>query len=117
MVFDSTYTFIVRGSVQTLVLHSENVHELSTFGLDLIYINAAIHDSFAHVLQTFQDHNNNDDDDNDPIARYQEFTRIRGELQKRWNDEGVSVRTRAMLNKVLTRIVGQQEATPVHFLA
>jgi hypothetical protein len=49
MHFDSEFTCIVSGTVRSLSIHGQE-EEMSTFGLDLIYINAGVNDTFRELV-------------------------------------------------------------------
>ena len=107
MKFDERFSFIVSGSVQSLYPHSEDAHDMSTFGLDLIYVNAAVEEYFGAVLDT-------ELTDDDMEQHNTEFQALSQHLRSSWVNQGASVRTIAMMHKLLTFIVAQ-ETNPIDF--
>jgi hypothetical protein len=105
MKFDSKYTFIVSGKVLSILSDSDEPHEMSTFGNDLVYINAAVDERFRGLVE------NNADDEEEISDR---FNRLSQPLRLEWALEGASVRVIAMLHSALTKLVMGQES-PVDF--
>lgn len=91
--FDSEYTCIVSGKVKS-VFHGNNDDEqdMSTFGVDLVYINAAITEYFDALMS----------DPDEEETNYDRYVRTSGNLRSRLQREGASVRTIATMNHVLT---------------
>jgi hypothetical protein len=80
MKFDSEYTCILSGVVKSISTGNQE-QEMSTFGMDLVYINAAVNDKF----ESFRS------DDLDQYVRMTSSVRVRLET------EGASNRTIAMM--------------------
>jgi hypothetical protein len=103
MTFDSKFTFIVSGRVLSLSNELGNSREISNFGSDLIYINAAVGDRFLHLMQ-----------EEDSIDILDRFSRLSEALRSDWLSEGASVRVLALLHSVMTRVI-TGEGSPVDF--
>jgi hypothetical protein len=84
MKFDSEYTCILSGVVKS-ISNGNQEQEMSTFGRDLVYINAAVMDKFQSPL----------DHDSD------QYLRISGGVRVRLAWEGASDQTLAMMFRVL----------------
>ena len=109
MKFDSEYTCIVSGGVKS-ILHGNNDDEqdMSSFGVDLVYINAAIMEKFEALM------NHEVDDSNEQESDYDRYARISRSLRMRLQSEGASVRTMAVMHHVLT-VSQQPESDPIDF--
>jgi hypothetical protein len=99
MKFDSKFTFIASGSVHSILKDSEELHEMSSFGQDLIYINAAIDEHFRGLAMA------NDEQGEDEAMISDRFARLSQPLRQEWAREGASVRVIAMLHNALTKVV------------
>jgi hypothetical protein len=92
--------------VHSILKDSEELHEMSSFGHDLIYVNAAIDEHFRGLAMA------NDDQDDAMIS--DRFARLSQPLQQEWAREGASVRVIAMLHNALTKVV-MGRPSPVDF--
>lgn len=94
MKFDSEYTCIISGGVKSIHFGNDlDEVDMSTFGADLVYINAAIMEKFDSLM--------NEETDEDESA-YECYVRVSQSLRARLQREGASVRTTATMNHVLT---------------
>ena len=95
--FDTEYTCILSGEVKSIFHgNEEDEQDMSTFGVDLVYINAAITQYFDTLMS----------DSNEEESDYDRYVRTSQNLRARLQQEGASVRTIATMNHVLT--VAQQ---------
>lgn len=117
MKFDSNYTYIVSGTVHSLLVGTDEPHETSTFGHDLVYMNAAVDEYFTTLMMipgtSNGDHQHNDEEQAEEQIT-DRFTRLSLPLRQQWASEGASVRLIAMLHSVLTKVIMRQES-PVDF--
>ena len=107
MKFDSEYTCIVSGGVKSILLHGNEEVDMSTFGVDLVYINAAIIKKFDLLM--------NDETADEEESDYDRYVRISQTLRARLLREGASVRTTATMNHVLTAIQQTDSADPIDY--
>jgi hypothetical protein len=103
MKFDSEYTCILSGVVKSISNGTEE-QEMSSFGIDLVYINAAVVDKFQSLMSHA--------DEEEP--EYDRYVRISRSLRERLQHEGASVRTMAMMHHVLTA-TQRPESEPIDF--
>lgn len=120
MHFDMEFTCILSGQVHSRLAHDgDNPREMSTFGLDMIYINAAIKEHFDAIAEA-------DDDDADngnvgPASQEREnalmvrYTRVKNTLRQRLQREQASVRTIAIISLVLTALHDPEGSNPIDF--
>ena len=128
MHFDSQLTCIVSGTVHCITSSSSSREEMSHYGTELIYLNAGI----EQALEEWMDPHTNDDEGNDdePVAppegdeqvllgidpeRYQRYTQLSRRLRRRLQTEGASVRTVAMVNRVLTMSQQPGSTSPIDY--
>jgi hypothetical protein len=98
MKFDSEYTCILSGVVKS-ISNGNQEQEMSKFGMDLVYINAAVMDKFRSLMSHDFDHN---------VARMSHSLRVR------LASEGASNRTMVVMVHVLVA-TQQPESTPIDF--
>jgi hypothetical protein len=115
MKFDSTYSFIVSGSVRTIMEFSSVPQEMSNFADDLVYINAAIADCLRINLRLPEPDNENGNNDGEvvsgsPQSLSERYVSVSQELRAQWLSENASVRTMAMLHTVLSKIWAGHES-------
>ena len=129
MHFDMEFTCILSGQVHSRLAHDgENSREMSTFGLDMIYINAAIKEHFDAIAKADADNDDDDDDDDDddannmgPASQEREnalmirYTRVKNTLRQRLQREQASVRTIAIISLVLTALHDPEGSNPIDF--
>lgn len=105
--FDSQYTCIVSGGVKS-VLHGhdeDDAQDMCTFGVDLVYINAAILEKYEALMN---DSIENGDEQQLGVENagaesdYERHVRVSQSIRSRIQREGASVRTVAAMNHVLT---------------
>jgi hypothetical protein len=105
MKFDTEYMCISSGNVKSVSADTDEPRELSRYGQDLVYCNAALYDVFrqqvpsSHNGQTF----------------FEAFREQSDALRKRLREEGVSVRTAAMVHHVLTAAQVPNGSNPVDY--
>jgi hypothetical protein len=105
MRFDSSYTFIASGTVESIIGEDGDPREMSNFGDDLVYINAAVDERFRSLVERF-------DEAQEQV--WDRFYRLSGPLRQEWASEGASVRVISMLHHAFTKnIMGS--ASPVDF--
>ena len=114
MHFDMEFTCILSGQVLSHLVHGgENPREMSTFGLDMIYINAAINEHFDAIAEN--------DNEEEPESQESEnvlmvrYTRVKNTLRQRLQREQASVRTIAMISLVLTALHDPEGSNPIDF--
>lgn len=108
MKFDSEYTCILSGGVKSILLHANNEEQdMSTFGVDLVYINAAIVEKFEALVAS-----ESLDEQATPAERYLQYVRVSESIRTRIRDEGASVRTVAAVGHVLA---GAQGGEPIDY--
>jgi len=92
--FDTEYTCVISGGVKS-VFHGndDDEQDMSTFGVDLVYINAAIMEKFETLMT-------NDSDEEE--VGYDRYVQVSQSLRSRLQREGASIRTIATMNHVLT---------------
>ena len=79
MKFDSNFTFIASGTVLSIMEENGDTREMSTFGDDLVYINAAVDERFQSLIDIA------DDEQEDAWDR---FNRLSRPLREEWASEG-----------------------------
>ena len=91
MKFDSEYTCILSGKVETISQGGVEPREMSSFGFDLVYVNAAILDKFR----------SSHDNDAAEESEYDRYSRASHDLRTLLTRQGASVRTIAMMHHLL----------------
>lgn len=114
MKFDVEYTCILAGRVLSLAGHGGDApQEMSTFGLDLIYLNAAIKDRFDAMAEDgFDEMPESPEEENLVMRRY---TRVKNAVRHRLQQEQASVRTIALVTHVLTALYDPNTSNPIDF--
>lgn len=110
MTFDSKLTFIASGSVHSMLMDSEELHEMSSFGFDLVYINAAIDERFRGLADSKDLASDKEGDDGNIMMMPDRLACLLQPLRQEWTREGASVRIIAMLHNALTKVVGMGHA-------
>jgi hypothetical protein len=112
--FDVEYICILAGQVLSLTVHDGDApQEMSTFGLDLIYLNAAIKDRFDAMAEDgFDEMAESPEEDNLVMSRY---TRVKNAVRQRLQQEQASVRTIALVTHVLTTLYDPNTSNPIDF--
>jgi len=90
MTFDSQFTFIIAGTVRAHYVHEEELNDMSTFGLDLIYINAAFPSKLKDLF-------------GEEVNATMRRRMVEQDVLQRARTEGATVRTIAMIRHVCTR--------------
>lgn len=105
MTFDSKYSFIASGTVESIMGDDGEPREMSTFGDDLVYINAAVDERFQSLISIANDEQED---------LWDRFNRLSRPLREEWTSEGASVRVTSMLHNALTKVIMGGE-NPVDF--
>ena len=121
--FDQHYTFCIGGTVRSDTQHSNDLHEMSIFGLDLLYANAAIEDFFRQQLQQQLEEEQQQQQDGQQDEEQQpengqptasSFQTLSVNMRRYWREQGASVRTAAMLHKLYIFIIVKDD-NPIDF--
>jgi hypothetical protein len=110
MVFDPAFTCIVGGSVTSYQVHSPTTsRELSRYGESLVYVNAALYLDFQRLVQ--------EETEADDSPDWSDRFRSRSlDLRLRLQREGASVRTIAMVHRLMTvAYQGGTELAPIDY--
>jgi hypothetical protein len=105
--FDSQYTCVVSGGVKS-ILHGhdeDDAQDMSTFGVDLVYINAAILEKYKTLMNDGIENSNEQQLGVENVGAesdYERHVRVSQSIRSRIQREGASVRTVAAMNHVLT---------------
>lgn len=117
IIFDSEYTCVISGKVRMIV--NNQVHEMSTFGDILVYINAAITEKISSLEEEIDTIAEESYIERSPFMsdsprRYIRFEIASTALRQRLEDERASVRTLEIMHGVLARIQ-QTETEAIDF--
>ena len=143
MHFDSQLTCIISGTVHSIkssaATSPSSREEMSQYGSNLIYLNAGLHEAFERWLSPSASMNDGDGEErsnetsgsvasqpdvaaeqepSNPLPsltpeQYERYTQVSRRVRRRLQTEGASVRTTAMMNRVLT--LSQQLGTSSPF--
>jgi len=117
MYFDVEYTCILSGRVLSQLIHGNEVPlEMSTYGFDLVYINAAVKDYFDAIAEKDNEATplleSTHDLDTQLMRRY---TNIQKTVRHRLQVHRASVRTIALMSRVLTAVYQPGVSNPIDF--
>lgn len=111
MKFDSEFTCIVSGSVKSVLLHHGEAQEMSSYGSDLVYINAAIQEKFDSRMNELRER---DEQEGNVTSDYDRYVRVSRSIRSAVHREGASVRTVAAVGHILTELQ-RSDAEPIDF--